>query len=141
IKVEKFMPCDCAKCSTSGEPGTFKISELLDFASTGDPIQCRASRKLLDPAKLLSTLFVDVSTLRLGSHVAETPRDAPVQKEVFISYKWGGESEGLADEIQRTMEGRGVLVTREKDEVRYRDSIQQFMRRIGAGKCIIVILS
>jgi internalin A len=96
------------------------------------------SRKLLDPVKLLSTLFVDTSP---GSHVAETPRDAPVQKEVFISYKWGGESEDLVDEIQRTMEDRGVLVTRDKNEVRYRDSIQQFMRRIGAGKCIIVILS
>ena len=67
--------------------------------------------------------------------------DAPVQKEVFVSYKWGGESEALVDEIQYTMEDRGVLVTRDKNEVRYRDSIQQFMRRIGAGKCIIVILS
>ena len=141
IKVEKFMPCDCAKCSTSGEPGTFAVSELLDFTRTGDPIQCRASRELLDPVQLLSVLFVDVSTLRPGSHVAETPRDAPVQKEVFISYKWGGDSEAIVDKIQRTMEDRGVLVTRDKSEVRYRDSIQQFMRRIGAGKCIIVILS
>ena len=38
------------------------------------------------------------------------------------------------------MAERGVLVTRDKSEIRYRDSIQQFMRRIGAGKCVIVIL-
>jgi internalin A len=70
-----------------------------------------------------------------------TRPDAPVQPEVFVSYKWEGDSEALVDEIQRTMEARGVLVTRDKSEIRYRDSIQQFMRRLGAGKCIIVILS
>jgi len=145
IKVETFMPCNCAVCSISSEPSTFMVSELLDFARTGDPIQCRASRKLLDPVQLLSTLSANTSGLRPGSYVAGSSmaatHDAPIQKEVFISYKWGGESEAIVDEIQRTMEDRGVLVTRDKNEIRYRDSIQQFMRRIGAGKCIVVILS
>ena len=35
----------------------------------------------------------------------------------------------------------GVLIIRDKNEVAYRDSIQRFMLRIGAGKCVIVILS
>ena len=57
IKVERFVPCNCPRCSSSGEPSTFKVSELLDFARTGDPIQCRASRRLLDPFKLLNALY------------------------------------------------------------------------------------
>ena len=65
IKVETVMPCNCEVCSVSSEPGTFTVSELLDFARTSDPIQCRVSRKLLDPVKLLNTLFVDASTLRV----------------------------------------------------------------------------
>jgi internalin A len=142
IKVEKFMPCNCPRCSTSSEPSTFAVSELLDFASTGDQIQCRASRKLLDPVKLLSALVRDIAELQPAAEIPAAVRhDAPVQKEVFISYKWGAASGALVDEIQSRMEGRGVLVTRDKDEIRYRDSIEQFMRRIGAGKYIIVVLS
>lgn len=137
IKVERFMPCNCPRCATSGEPGTFKVSELMDFARTGDPIQCRASRRLLDPLTLLNALYRDLP----DQARTESRRDAPVQAEVFISYKWGGDSEALVDEIQGRLEERGILVTRDKSEVRYRDSIEQFMRRIGAGKCVIVILS
>jgi hypothetical protein len=137
IKVEQFIACNCPRCSTSSEPSMFKVSELVDFARTGDQIQCRASRKLLDPLKLLNALYRD-----LAAETQITTRwDAPVQPEVFISYNWEDASEALADEIQRTMEARGVLVTRDKSELRYRDSIQQFMRRLGAGKCVIVILS
>ncbi len=32
-------------------------------------------------------------------------------------------------------------MTRDKSELRYRDSVRKFMRRLGAGKCVIVILS
>ena len=137
IKVERFMPCNCPKCSTSSEPGTFKVSELLDFARTGDPIQCRASRKLLDPFTLLNALYRDLAV----ETQMESRSDAPIQPEVFISYKWGGDSEALVGEIQSRLEERGILVTRDKSEVRYRDPVEQFMRRIGTGKCVIVILS
>ena len=145
INVERYLPCDCDKCSASGEPSTFKVSELEDFAHTGDSIQCRASRKLRDPVKLLNMLSLDAPRLGPAGLTRETPmvaeRSGPVQKEVFISYKRGGASEALADEIQRAMDERGVLVTCDKNELRYRQSVQQFMRRIGAGKCVIVILS
>ena len=137
IKVERFVPCNCPRCSSSGEPSTFKVSELLDFARTGDPIQCRASRRLLDPFKLLNALYRDLAA---GTQM-EGRSDAPIQPEVFISYKWGGDSEALVDEIQSRLEERGILVTRDKSEVRYRDSVEQFMRRIGTGKCVMVILS
>jgi hypothetical protein len=69
-----------------------------------------------------------------------TPPEEPVQPEIFVSYRWGGDSEALVDEIQRRMADRAVLIIRDKSEARYRDSIRQFMQRIGAGKCVIVVL-
>jgi GTPase SAR1 family protein len=144
IQFKKFMPCDCETCSVSSEPTIFEIGELKDFAQTGDQIQCRRSHRLRDPAKLLRMLSSDTLDHRPGIVTMERPgaalRKEPVEPEIFVSYSWGGDSEALVDEIQRRMEERGVLITRDKREVGYRDSIQQFMRRIGAGKCVIVIL-
>ncbi len=140
IKFEKLMPCTCPVCAAASEPATYAVSELEDFARSGDQIQCRVSRRLLDPAVLLRTLWRDPAVLdpeRLHAAAREAP---PPQPEVFISYKWGGASEALADQVQTAMTERGVTVTRDKSKIAYRDSIEQFMRRLGAGKCVIVIL-
>lgn len=123
----------------------FEVGELKDFAQTGDQIQCRRSRLLRDPAALLRMLSPDAPDRRSGILTMERPYAAPpeepVQPEIFVSYSWGGDSEALVDEIQRRMAEQGVIITRDKSEIGYRGSIQQFMQRIGAGKCVIVILS
>jgi internalin A len=145
IRVKKFMPCDCETCAASSEPTMFEVDELKDFAQAGDQIQCRRSRGLRDPAGLLRLLSPDALDRRAGGLALETaapaPREEPVQPEVFVSYKWGGDSEALVDEIQQRMTELGVPITRDNDEIAYRDSIQRFMQRIGAGKCVVVILS
>jgi internalin A len=145
IKVKKFLPCDCETCAASSEPTTFEVGELKEFADAGAGIQCRRSRELRDPVALLRLLSPDALDRRTGvlamGTTAPAPREEPVQPEVFVSYKWGGDSEALVDEIQQRLAARGVLITRDKNEVTYRDSIQQFMQRIGIGKCIVVILS
>ena len=140
IRFEKLMPCNCAVCSALSEPNTFAVSELEDFARTGDRIQCRASRRLLDPLELLNTLWLDAGPSQPIGLEMKRSRETPHKPEVFISYKWGGAAEALAGEIQAKMEERGVIVTRDKSKMAYRDSIQQFMRGLGAGKCVIVIL-
>ena len=144
IRVKKFMPCDCETCAASSEPTMFEVGELKEFAQAGAGIQCRRSRGLRDPVELLRLLSTDALERRPGmlSMVGRiaAPREEPVQPEVFVSYKWGGDSEALVDEIQQRMADRGVLITRDKNEVAYRDSIQRFMQRIGAGKCVVVIL-
>jgi hypothetical protein len=145
IRFKKFMPCDCETCSASSEPSVFEVGELKDFAQTGDKIQCRRSRQLRDPVELLRLLSPDALEHRPGILAVERPgkvvREEPVQPEVFVSYKWGGDNEAFVDQIQSQMMDRGVLITRDKNEIRYRDSIQGFMHRLGAGKCVVVILS
>jgi internalin A len=60
--------------------------------------------------------------------------------EVFVSYKWGGAAQDLVDEIELALSERGVEVRRDRSEMHYRDSIQRFMRALGAGKYVIVAL-
>jgi internalin A len=145
VRFKKFMPCDCEICSVSDEPTMFEVGELKDFARMGDQIQCRRSRRLRDPVELLRLLSPDPLERRPRMLTMDRPdatsREEPVQPEIFLSYSWGGNSETLADEIQHRMAERGVLIIRDKNEISYRDSIQQFMQRIGAGRCVIVILS
>jgi len=142
IRFKKSTPCDCETCAASGEPTMFEIGDLKDFAQTGDLIQCLRSRQMRDPAALLRMLSPDaMDRQRSAGRPGAAPREVLVQPEIYISYKWGGDSGALVDEVQRRMGDRGVLITRDKNEVRYRDSIQQFMDRIGAGKCVVIVLS
>ena len=145
LQFKKFTPCDCEICSASDEPTMFEVGELKDFARTGDQIQCRRSRRLRDPAGLLRMLSPDALDRPARPRALDRPgaalREEPARPEIFVSYHWGGDSEALVDEIQHRMAEQGVPITRDKNEIVYRDSIKQFMRRIGAGKCVIVILS
>jgi Leucine-rich repeat (LRR) protein len=138
IRFDKFRPCDCARCAEATEPTMFSIRELKDFARTGDQIQCRVSRRLRDPVALLRGLFPQGDDLSLAGSGGQPVR---IQPEVFVSYKWGGDAEELVDQVESRLSARGILVTRDKNEIKYRDSIEQFMRRLGAGKCVIVVLN
>jgi internalin A len=116
---------------------------LKDFARSNDSIQCRYSRQLVDAAGLIREIFpAALSEDRLmitpGIH-AEARSD--VNKEIFVSYAWGGESSETVDKLEQSLRGKGIILLRDKNELKYRDAIQDFMKRIGQGKCIVVILS
>jgi len=61
--------------------------------------------------------------------------------EIFISYAWKGESESLVDRICDAFAAKGFQVTRDKSTMTYKDSIRDFMDRIGRGKFIIAVVS
>jgi len=81
-----------------------------------------------------------IKSAKLTSDARESTREV-LQEEVFVSYAWTDASNAIVDSIQKTLEERGVVLVRDRSEMRYKDSIQAFMKRIGRGKCIIVILS
>ena len=64
-----------------------------------------------------------------------------IQKEIFVSYAWGGESERIVDEISAAFEEVGFKITRDKSDLSYRQSIKNFMNRIGRGSFIIAVIS
>ena len=74
---------------------------------------------------------------------------APVAAtEYFVSYAWGDDlspegltREAIVDQLCTAAETRGIQVVRDKNTLRLGDRITPFMRRIGAGDRIFVILS
>ena len=67
--------------------------------------------------------------------------DPKFEKEIFISYAWGGESEKFVAHLDRTMQTKGVKIVRDKRDLGYKGQIKAFMERIGRGKCVIAVIS
>lgn len=63
------------------------------------------------------------------------------EQMVFISYAWGDEREEIVNQIDNTLEARGIKLIRDKRDLEYKGSINEFMERIGRGNCVIVVIS
>jgi hypothetical protein len=63
------------------------------------------------------------------------------EQAVFISYAWGGKSEEIVNKIDQSLQKRGIKIIRDKRDLGYKGSIQEFMERIGQGNCVIVVIS
>jgi hypothetical protein len=61
--------------------------------------------------------------------------------EIFVSYAWKGESEMMVEALCQALAERGHTVARDRTKMSYRDSIRDFMDRIGRGKYIIAVVS
>ena len=146
IKVGKHIPCRCARCAAAGDKAHFYDYEaLLRFARDGQSIQCPLSYAMVPVGDLLSEVFPqalraeDAFSADLGRIVPPGPEI--VAKEVFVSYAWGGDSEALVDKLEQALRDRGIPILRDRSEMQYKDSIREFMRRLGRGKCIVIVLS
>lgn len=66
---------------------------------------------------------------------------------IYLSYAWGdknesGESrEKIADRLYESLLNDGYRVIRDKESLGYRGSISEFMKEIGRGSLIIVVIS
>jgi hypothetical protein len=60
--------------------------------------------------------------------------------EIFVSYAWKGESEQLVDQLCAAFAAKGYQITRDKSAMTYKDSVKNFMERIGRGKFIIAVV-
>lgn len=63
------------------------------------------------------------------------------EQAVFISYAWKGESEELVNQIDQSLQERGIKIIRDKRDLGYKGSIGAFMERIGQGNCVILVIS
>lgn len=63
------------------------------------------------------------------------------QRQVFISYAWGGESEKVANEIEAKLNSEGILLIRDKTDLGFKGLIQEFMQKIGQGDFVVLIIS
>lgn len=63
------------------------------------------------------------------------------EQAVFISYAWMGGSEEMVNQIERSLQERGIRIIRDKRDLGYKGLIGKFMERIGQGNCVIVVIS
>lgn len=64
-----------------------------------------------------------------------------MNKELFISYAWGGESEKMVNEIDKSFQEKGITIIRDKRDLGFKGIITDFMNQIGEGKAVIVVIS
>ena len=70
-----------------------------------------------------------------------SPEPADSTKAVFVSYSWNEASRAIVDQLESAFHGRDIRLLRDKNEMNYRQSIHGFMRDLGRGKCIVVVIS
>ena len=67
--------------------------------------------------------------------------------QYYVSYAWGDdtpegrEREAFVDRLCAVAEKRGIAIVRDKTAMRYGDSISKFMKRLGQGDRIFIVLS
>ncbi len=64
--------------------------------------------------------------------------------EVYISYSWKddeGEECGLVTNLYRVLDAHGYLVIRDKEGCGYRESLPEFMSKLGRSRCVVAIIS
>jgi internalin A len=74
-------------------------------------------------------------------HIINSQSTPEFEKEIFISYAWGGESEQFVNQLDETLQAKGIKIIRDKRDLGYKGLIKAFMERIGRGKCAIAVIS
>lgn len=73
--------------------------------------------------------------------MAEVLGQRHYENEVFVSYAWSGESESIVNALEQAFADRGIRIVRDKKDLGYKGSIEEFEQRIGRGQCIILVIS
>lgn len=63
------------------------------------------------------------------------------EREIFVSYAWGGDSEAIVNQLDQAFQAKGITIIRDKRDLGYKGSIKEFMKKIGRGKAVIVVIS
>jgi len=132
LRFDKYLPCRCEVCRNLPDPYAYPLEELKRFAGRRQKRQCGLSGELVDAATLIADILPEA--LKRDAGVPGIP-------EIFVSYAWSGESTRIVDGIEAALRGTGIGFSRDRNELRYKDSIRDFMRRLGRGKAVVVILS
>jgi internalin A len=144
LQYDRFLPCPCPECRDSAEPYGLALQHLKRRAAKRQPIQCHSSGEMVDAAAVVRDLLphtLNEHERVLPAKTQDAPAQQPVSPEVFVSYAWSEESRALVDQLQEALHRKGVRLLRDREEIRYKDSIRNFMRRMGRGKHVIAVIS
>ena len=159
LKYQTLVPCNCKKCLGTEDPYVYPLQKLHKRLKDGRPqIECDNSYEMVDIRRLIEDVNLSSQSEERGSQVQSTrmqkelddqktklltnpTSEMEFEKEIFISYKRGGESEDFVNRLDETFQGKGIKILRDIRDISYKGSIQGFMERIGRGTCVITVIS
>lgn len=142
LNYEKYVPCNCVRCNGRDDAFTFSLETLKDFAKERDQIQCQKSRKMVDAADLIRDIFPSVAReLDSPRGLEHLLAPSTTQKQVYVSYSWIPDSNAIIDEIEKALAKHDIRLFRDRNEIKYRQGIREFVRNLGRGNAIVVVLS
>lgn len=101
---------------------------LLKMVNKANDVVKSNTNKVSTP--FLETPFPDTAQVYLAE-----------EKEIYISYAWGGESEKIVNELDQAFQNRGVTIVRDKRNLGFKGRIKGFMETIGRGKAVVLVIS
>lgn len=142
LQYERYLPCPCSECQLKLDPYGFPLTKLIKMGSKGQQIQCHSSGEMVEAEQLVQDVLPGALRRSRFSPLNEVMSSiSPPKPEVFVSYAWSSESNAIVDKLEQSLQEHGIRLIRDREEVRYKDSIRDFMRRIGQGKAVVVVIS
>ena len=89
-----------------------------------------------DAAEIIEELYKTKSE----GHISE-PELKEFYAEMYISYAWGGESEEMAIELEKSLQDNKIRLVRDKKDLGYKERIKEFMDRIGKAQGVVLVIS
>ena len=111
------------------------LGQIGDAAAVAGLLKALSNKQTIDPAPVLDSLKKAQGKLGYYSPV-------PMKSlEVYISYAWGDDSEAIADQLDQAFQAQGINIIRDKKNAGYKANIRNFMKQIGQGKCVLIVIS
>jgi hypothetical protein len=116
------------------------VEALAVYGEDCIPSLCQALARETN-AYVRASIIAALRQLGGNSQIIPQPATLTEEKQVFISYAWGGESEEITNKIEGAFQAKGITIIRDKKNLKYKESIKEFMQRIGQGRCVIAVIS
>jgi HEAT repeat protein/ABC-type dipeptide/oligopeptide/nickel transport system ATPase component len=86
--------------------------------------------------------YIAISTIQDKLKYYQPLPSTMTTSKIYISYAWQGDSETIAQQIEETLQKKGLTIIRDKTGgLGYKGSIKEFMDFLGRAECIILIIS
>jgi hypothetical protein len=143
LQYDRELPCPCQECAENGQPFRFPLRVLGEAARRGKPLQCHRSYEMVDASALVRDILPHVSLLEPTVAVRQELPAVPTEpgREVFVSYAVDAASRPLVKQLHTKLSEHDVRLYDYKKDIDYKQSVGEFMTRLGQAGCVIVILS
>ena len=127
--------------ATEIDEASIKEERRLESTNIGQVHALTATPIITGSATIGSPSIGQIHSLQAHTQYGRPPSPKP---RYYVSYAWsdvGNDREAIVDQLCEEAEKRGTPILRDKKGLDFGDSITKFMKDIGKGDCVFVILS